>query len=107
MKRKLSAIFLAYLFLLLTMLRWHFSHDATHLQPTLGLFVVFAVSGALAGLMSVWAALGALHWAKRLPSFVVAVAVFIGGWLLFVDWNKNAIWEMVVLISGEKPLSFA
>ena len=99
--RALLALALVYIFLAVAMLRWHFSYGPPYYQPTYGLFVVLAVSAALVGLLSVWAALGALHWVKRLPSFVVGAAFFVGGWLLFFDWNQYLIWQAVVLFVAQ------
>jgi len=95
--RSLTATILAYALLLVGMLRWHFSHGPLYHQATLGLLVIFSLCAALAGLLSVWAALGALHWARRASVFIAGTAVLTGFWLLFSPWNRPLNWQMVVL----------
>ena len=99
LSRTLSATVIAYGLLAVGMLRWHFSYGPPYYQTTLGLLVVFAVSAALVGLLSVWAALGMLHWAKRASWFTVAASAMAALWLLFFEWNQYLIWQMVVLLA--------
>ena len=97
---RIAAVILStYALFAIGMLRWHTSHGSPYTQTTLGLLGVFAVCGALVGLLSVWAAHGMLHWSKRMSGLVAAVSILTGLWLLFFDWNRFLIWQMIVLLA--------
>ena len=40
-----------------------------------------------------------LHWSKRMSGLIAATSVIAGLWLLFFDWNRFLIWQMVVLLA--------
>ena len=98
----LSRIFLAFVLgyaaLGVQMLRWQFSHGPPYYQASVALLVLFAISAAVAGLLSVWVAIGALHWARRGAYFIVAMSVLSGLWLLFFAWNRYLIWQVFVQV---------
>ena len=98
MTRKLMAIGLAYIAGLIVSLQSHFMATPLDIRPTIGLFLVFAICAALGGLLSIWGAAGAYRWAARLPVFLLALAVLLGGWILFVEWNQDVIWSMLVMV---------
>lgn len=98
MVRQLTMIIVAYVLALLASLRWHFLGDISQIRPSVGLFFVFALCAAMAGLISIWTAVSAMHWTKRLPLFIAIVALLAGGFLLFFDWNRDSVWGVLILI---------
>ena len=98
MIRKLTALGLVYIAVLIVSLQSHFMATPLDVQPTIGLFLVFAICAALGGLLSIWGAVGTSRWAARLPVFLLALALLLGGWILFVEWNQDVIWSMLVMV---------
>ena len=98
LSRILLAFVLGYAVLGVQMLRWHFSHGPPYHQASVALLVLFATSAAVAGLLSVWVAIAALHWARRGAYFIVAMSVLSGLWLLFFEWNRYLIWQVFVQV---------
>ena len=80
-------------------LGWHISYGPPFDQTTFALLLVFAVSTALVGLVSLWGAIGMLHWAKRAVGFICGVTAVVGLWLLFFDWNRFLIFQLLVVLS--------
>ncbi len=99
LSRALALIVIGYAVLVVGMLRWHFSYGPPYYQQTLPLLVVFAVFAALVGLLALWAAMGILHWIQRASGCILAAAIVAGVWLLFFEWNRFLIWQMVVVLA--------
>jgi hypothetical protein len=101
LSRFLAATVAAYALLLAGMIRWHWSQGPPYTQETPALLAAFGLSAALAGLLTIWGALTALHWTKRASGFIVGTAVLGGFWLLFSEWNRFLIWQLLVMFAVE------
>jgi hypothetical protein len=93
-------ILIAYVLILFAALRWHLSYGPPISRETVGLFVVFAMSAALVGLVSLAAALGALRFSIGSAVLIVGSALLLKLWIEFAAWAPHQVWEMIqILIS--------
>ena len=99
MKKNQILIAGGYVVALLAMFGWHLALGKPYDRATLPLLAVFALTTALIGLASLWAAVGMVHWANRAAGFVIVATIMVGAWLPLMEWSSFLIWQMVVMLS--------
>jgi hypothetical protein len=99
--RVLLSILIAYVLVLFSALRWQLSYGPPISRETISLFVVFAMSAALVGLLSLAGVLGALHFSTGAAVVIVGSALLLKLWMEFAAWSPYAVWEMIQILAAQ------